>query len=126
MAGNVTSVTGAPARMPVRQVPVVDAVSRSVPMPGGKSASPAGESLPVAPPPSPPVADVAEAVEQLNEIMSSKQRSLRFQVDQGSGRTIIVVIDKATEEVIRQIPSEELLAIAQQLTDLGTLIDARI
>jgi flagellar protein FlaG len=91
----------------------------------GNRALPSGQELPPAPPPRPAV-DVEKAAARLNEIMTSKQRSLRFRVDEGSGRTIITVINKVTHEVIRQIPPEELLALADQLRDLGTLIDVRI
>jgi flagellar protein FlaG len=83
-----------------------------------------GGKLPAAPPV--PVVDVREAVERLNELMGSKQRSLRFQVDEGSGHTVITVINAATNEVVRQIPSAELLAIARNLEALGSLIDAHI
>ncbi len=123
MVGNVTSVTTAPAGTSAPSVSRIETTNGGAPAESGKVASPGGESLPVVPP---PAVDVAKAVERLNDIMSSKQRSLRFQVDESSGRTIITVLNKETHEVVRQIPSEELLAIAQHLEELGTLIDARI
>jgi flagellar protein FlaG len=96
-------------------------------LPSGNAAAPSGETLPVpSPPPEPSVVDVAKAVERLNEIMTSHQRSLRFYVDASSGRTVITVINDATNEVIRQIPPPELLQIARSLDDLGPLIDARV
>jgi flagellar protein FlaG len=58
--------------------------------------------------------------------MTSTQRSLRFQVDEGSGRTIITVINENTNEIVRQIPPEELLAVTRTLEALGSFIDARI
>ncbi|HEY7176027.1 MAG TPA: flagellar protein FlaG [Micromonosporaceae bacterium] len=82
--------------------------------------------MPVAAPQPPPVVDVAKAVERLNELMANHQRSLRFQIDASSGRTVITVINDATNEVIRQIPSPELLKIAQSLEDFGRLIDAHV
>jgi flagellar protein FlaG len=57
--------------------------------------------------------------------MSSRNRSLRFEVDASSGRTVITVINDATKEVVRQIPPPELLQIAANLDSLGSLIDAR-
>jgi flagellar protein FlaG len=87
---------------------------------------PSGESLPVSAPPPRPVIDVAKAAERLNELMSNRQRSLRFRVDQGSGRTVIVVINEATQEVIRQIPPEELLQLQQNLEQLGSMISTHI
>jgi flagellar protein FlaG len=92
-------------------------------MPSGNAAAPSGERLPVPSPP--PTVDVAKAIEHLNRLMSSHRRSLRFEIDPSSGRTVITVINDATNEVIRQIPSAELLRIAQNLDDLGSLLDAR-
>jgi flagellar protein FlaG len=95
--------------------------------PSGNVAAPSGQSLPVrSPPPPPPAVDVAKAVERLNELMASHQRSLRFSIDPGSGRTVITVINDATNEVVRQIPAPELLQIAHDLDRLGSLIDAHV
>ena len=96
-------------------------------LPSGNAAAPSGQSLPVPPPPPPPpVVDVAKAVARLNELMASHARSLRFQIDASSGRTVITVINDATNEVVRQIPPPELLQIARNLDDLGSLIDAHV
>jgi flagellar protein FlaG len=121
MVGNLTSVTTAPARTSAPSVPRADLVRSGAPEPTGKNVAASGGTLPPM-----PVIDVSRAVERLNELMSGKQRSLRFQVDAGSGRTVITVINESTKEVIRQIPSEELLAIARNLEALGSLIDAII
>jgi len=93
----------------------------------GNTAAPSGQHLPAAsPPPPPPVVDVAKAVARLNELMTSHQRSLRFSIDSSSGRTVITVINDETNEIVRQIPAPELLQIAHNLDDLGSLIDARV
>ena len=55
--------------------------------------------------------DLAEQVEQLNTQLQDMQRGLRFSVDDSSGRIVVKVIDLGTDEVIRQIPSEEMLSI---------------
>jgi flagellar protein FlaG len=95
--------------------------------PSGNVAAPSGQSLPVrSPQPPPPIVDVAKAVERLNELMASHQRSLRFSIDPSSGRTVITVINDATNEVVRQIPAPELLQIAHDLDQLGSLIDAHV
>ena len=47
--------------------------------------------------------------------MAASQRNLSFRVDQGSGRTVITVVDATTKEVIRQIPSEDVLAMSRAL-----------
>ncbi len=43
---------------------------------------------------------------------------LRFEVDSDSKEVIVKIVDPANDEVIRQIPSEELLAIRERMQDL--------
>ena len=63
-------------------------------------------------------ARISEAVTRINEIVQSVQRDLSFNLDEDSGKTIIRVVDSESGALIRQIPSEEALAIALQLRDL--------
>jgi flagellar protein FlaG len=124
MVGDFAAITAASTRTPAPDSGGRDPSGAAPPT--GNAVAQSGQSLPVsAPPPPPPVVDVAQAVEQLNHLMASHQRSLRFQIDAASGRTVITVINDATNEVVRQIPSPELLQIARNLDDLGSLIDAR-
>jgi flagellar protein FlaG len=59
-----------------------------------------------------------EAVAQrLETYLKSVSRSLEFRVDAGSGRTVISVRDADTGELIRQIPGEEVLRLAQMAED---------
>ncbi|SFK10525.1 flagellar protein FlaG [Methylophaga sulfidovorans] len=53
--------------------------------------------------------DLRDKVAQLNDYMQNMNRNLQFSVDDTSGDTVIKVIDAETEEVVRQIPSEEIL-----------------
>jgi len=69
------------------------------------------------------VADVRQAVEEINNHFQSVGRDLKFQVDRESGRTIITVLDSETQEIVRQIPPEEVLNLAQRL-NLGTSVDS--
>lgn len=55
------------------------------------------------------------AVERLNVEVVSLQRSLRFSVDKETGRTVIKVIDRETDEVIRQIPPEYTMQILRRM-----------
>lgn len=82
----------------------------------------------------PATADVDEALNVLNQAAVFEQRSLSFMVDEVSGRSIIKVIDRSTEQLIRQIPSEELLKVAQDIKRLqeemgqsiGFLVDRQV
>ena len=84
------------------------------PVNGGEILPPGGKE-----PPAPVVdsADISETVTEINDIIRSVQRDLAFNIDEDSGRTVISVIDSESGELIRQIPSEDLLAIATHLRD---------
>src|SRR3990170_6273058 len=43
---------------------------------------------------------------------------LRFEVDSESKEVIVKIVDPENDEVIRQIPSEEILAIRERMEDL--------
>ena len=50
-----------------------------------------------------------ETVTELNDYMQNFNRTLQFTVDEASGDTVVKVIDSETDEVVRQIPSQELI-----------------
>lgn len=64
---------------------------------------------------------VSQVVSDLNDYVQSVGRDLQFQVDEESGRSIIRVLDSQTREVIRQIPPEEVLALARTLNQTQSL-----
>ena len=59
---------------------------------------------------------VDSAVKQLNEYVQSTQRSLKFDYDEDASETVITVVDRSTNEVIRQIPDEVALELARSLS----------
>ena len=61
------------------------------------------------------------AVAQMNEYIQSTQRDLHFSYDESSGETVVKVLDRVTQEVIRQIPDAIFLKLAQRLDSEGTL-----
>lgn len=70
---------------------------------------------------------VKAAVTQMNEYIQSTQRDLNFTYDPGSGETVVKVLDRETQEVIRQIPDEIFLRLAQHLdpNEPGQLFSAQ-
>lgn len=60
---------------------------------------------------------------QLSQQVQFIQRDLRFTVDEHSGKTVIVVMDSQTDEVIREIPSEKLRQLAHNLRTLQEQLD---
>lgn len=66
--------------------------------------------------------DVMEAVHKMRDYMQVIDRDLHFSVDEQSGVTVIKVVDPATDEVVRQIPSEEALRVVRSLENGGGLL----
>lgn len=56
-----------------------------------------------------------DAVSQLNDFVQNVQRDLQFEVDNELGQTVVKVVDQSTQEVIRQIPDEVALRLAENL-----------
>lgn len=70
--------------------------------------------------------DVLRAVKSLNDHAQDLQRSLQFRVDEESGSIVVKVMDSQTNEVIRQIPSQEALDMANSLKMAeGLILHAR-
>lgn len=64
----------------------------------------------------PPTAEaIKAAAAQIDSYLKSTNRELDIRVDSETGRTIVSVRDKATGDLIRQIPGEEVLRMARTL-----------
>lgn len=59
--------------------------------------------------------ELDDAVSQLNDHVQNVQRDLQFEVDNDSGQTIVRVVDQQTKEVVRQMPDEVALRLAEKL-----------
>ncbi|BCE02590.1 flagellar protein FlaG [Marinicellulosiphila megalodicopiae] len=59
--------------------------------------------------------ELENAVASLNQYVQTFERKLDFQLDEESGVTVIKVYDATDEKLIRQIPNEEALTLAQHL-----------
>ncbi len=67
-------------------------------------------------------AELEEAVSQIQDYVQSIRRDIRFRVDEDSGRTIIRVTNSETDELIRQIPPDEILAVTQYIQESQGLL----
>ncbi|WNO61825.1 flagellar protein FlaG [Rheinheimera sp. MMS21-TC3] len=91
-------------------------------------------SMPAAKVEEPSDAEVEQALSIVNKAAVFEQRSLTFTMDEESGRTVVKVIDKNTDQMIRQIPSEELLRVSQDIKklqeemgqSLGLLVNSKV
>lgn len=68
-----------------------------------------------------------QGIEDLNKNIRVFNSKVSFSVDKNTGRTIIRVSDRDTNEIIREIPPEEFLRVASKLSELmGILVDRKI
>lgn len=105
--------TPPPAQTRSNPAPVADAV---VKLPE----APVQQSAPKEPQPAPE--QIAQALEKLKTAMPAKANALQFSVDDSSGDTIVRVVDSETGDVIRQIPSKELLEIAHAIDKMQGML----
>ena len=66
--------------------------------------------------------ELEAAVSEMNAVAQAADRDIAFQLDEDSGRVVISVTDRASGNVIRQIPSEEALELAVHLSDARSLM----
>lgn len=73
------------------------------------------------------VPQLENVAKQLQEFIGTMNRGLEFFVDEDSGRDVIKVIDKNSGELIKQYPSEDVLALVSKLSEAtGNFIDSKI
>lgn len=65
---------------------------------------------------------VKQATEQINQVVQKLGRDLQFSVDPDTHTQVVKVVDTQTKEVIRQMPTQEMLAIAKALDKLQGLL----
>jgi len=63
------------------------------------------------------VEDLDEVVKSLNSQVQNVQRNLQFSVDKATGKQVVTVTDSITDDVIRQLPSEEALELAKRMIE---------
>lgn len=93
----------------------------AAPAPAGAASAAAARASAAVPVPEPapqpaPAEQVQKAVEALKQLVEARApNSLAFSIDDATGKTIVRITDAQTGEMIRQIPSEEMLEIARSL-----------
>jgi len=70
--------------------------------------------------------ELDDTISQLNKSLQSVQRNLEFSIDKEVGQIVINVKDRETDEVVRQIPSEEVLELAKNLHAASERFNERI
>lgn len=60
--------------------------------------------------------ELVRAVKAINEAhLLGEDREVTFGIDRDSGKTVLRIVSRETQELIRQIPSEEALRLAESI-----------
>ena len=62
------------------------------------------------------------AVSDIQDFVQTVRRDINFALDDDSGRMVINVTEASSGDVIRQIPSEEALRLAENLTEIRSVL----
>ncbi|MER2126580.1 flagellar protein FlaG [Solibacillus sp.] len=72
-------------------------------------------------------AKLQEAVSMMNEILETNDNTSRFQYHEGLDRYYVTVVDKNTDEVVKEIPPKKLLdAFYEMQKMIGMIVDEKI
>lgn len=62
--------------------------------------------------------ELQNAIRNVSGYVQNITRELNFSIDEELGKTVVRVIDENTGDVIRQIPSEDMLELARHLAEI--------
>jgi flagellar protein FlaG len=66
----------------------------------------------------PSVAQLENAVRDLNQSMKANSSNLAFSIDPDTEQTVVKLMDSSTGEIIKQFPSKEAIAIAKAIGEI--------
>lgn len=67
---------------------------------------------------------IRNATEQLNNVMETFGKTLRFRMHESTSEMYVQVVDAGTDEVVKTIPSEEMLDVIARMHEvIGMLVD---
>ncbi len=70
--------------------------------------------------------ELSNALGEMNKILFGETSKFEFKVHEGTGRMLVKLLDKETNEVIREIPSEKILDLIANIWEMvGILVDER-
>lgn len=65
---------------------------------------------------------LADSVIKMNDFVQNIERNLSFFVDEATGHDVVKVVDRSTDELIRQFPTEDFLKMSENLSDVAGLL----
>ncbi len=96
-------------------------VESSTAVQGRQEIAALGKSMPVAKPEGAPPEqrkkELDQAVKNVSGYVQNITRELNFSIDEELDRPVVTVLDEDSGEIIRQIPSEEMLELARNISD---------
>ncbi len=70
--------------------------------------------------------ELKETVEKANQFLLGLKTQFDFKIHEGTGRTVVRLVDKQTHEVVKEIPPEKMLDILESVWDsAGILVDRK-
>ena len=69
---------------------------------------------------------LSDAVSRVESFLQGQNRNLAFSIDENTERSVVTVLDSDTGDIIRQIPSEELLVLAERIQELQQDVGSRV
>lgn len=104
-------------------IPGINGRSAQATLPSSASTSNSGSLTDSSVKAAPPTAEQLQStVDEVKQVLEPVAQNLLFSIDEDTGKTIVKIVDSTTDEVIRQIPSEEFIAIAKALDSLKGLL----
>lgn len=78
--------------------------------------------------------EMEKALETVTSFLHSTLKQVDFSSDNNAGKTVITVLDKKTQEIINQFPSEKIISMAEKIYALhqevesisGLIIDSHV
>ncbi|WP_420935268.1 flagellar protein FlaG [Alteromonas sp. A081] len=61
---------------------------------------------------------LGDAISRVESFLQGQNRNLSFSIDENTKRSVVTVLDSDSGDVIRQIPSEEILMLAERIQNL--------
>jgi flagellar protein FlaG len=111
--------------MSIQNIPAANMVAAVAATTAGAAPAPAQQSSAAAVIPPTQAPKALESANSLRQVAADMEkyvrdsgRNLQFQVDDGTGQVVVRVVDAASGDVIRQIPSEELLRLARSVSSI--------
>jgi flagellar protein FlaG len=102
----------------------LDQPSKAAPQ-GANAAQPVQAKAVSAPPPQAAASSleqVQQAMTRVAQVVKAKASNLEFSMDKETDSMVVKIVDAQTKEVIRQIPAQEMLDIAQAIDKLQGLL----